>query len=813
MYDFSQDIMEQVSNATVRIPRGGDKVYKDQCVYCFETPKFEGGIYICLNTFLGFCSTHVALYSTRTGRNVYLHYKQLFKPKQESNTPCEDPPKKKPTKIAIGVEGGFDLDDVKLEYNDIYTLVVLHQDKENTLIHLSNEQIPEQVQLSITGIISTNTSAFSEQVEWSGEKRCVSKYAENLKQLENGVKILPSGWKCEKCNLTQNLWLNLTDGSILCGRKFYDGTGGNNHAVDYYKDTGYSLCVKLGTITQSEADVFSYAEDDMVEDPFLAKHLAHFGINITALEKTDQTMTELEIEMNMKLKSEFDAIQESGRKLTPLYGPGYTGLDNLGNSCYLNSVVQVLFSLSEFNQRYINVSERIFQEGPNHPVDDFNVQMSKLAHGLVSGDYSKSPKTEGTDEEKAADEKLRGVSPFMFKSLVGKGHPEFSTNHQQDAQDFLLHLFGMIDKVQRTTPGFSNPVDNFRFKVEEKLECVESRKVKYHHREDLAWSLSIPLDAAINKDQVEAFEKTKKEKEDRNEKIESSEVVRPLIPLSACIKNFAKADVVDDFYSTALQRKSIVKKTTRFSTFPNYLLIHMRKFTIGEDWAPKKLDIAFDVDDVIDINELRGTGLQPGEEELPELEEEPPNVLQIDENVVEQLTVMGFSANACRRAIHNTGNTGIEAAMNWIFEHQSDPDFEDPLPVRSGSKKSKEIAVSEESLATLMSMGFTRAQATKALRMTDNNLERAADWIFSHAAELEEMETDQPQDTGPQCIDGDGKYKLVALVSHMGTSTFCGHYVCHILKEGRWVIYNDRKVAQSENPPKSLAYLYLYKRI
>ena len=32
-------------------------------------------------------------------------------------------------------------------------------------------------------------------------------------------------------------------------------------------------------------DVFSYAEDDMVENPFLAKHLAHFGINIAALEK------------------------------------------------------------------------------------------------------------------------------------------------------------------------------------------------------------------------------------------------------------------------------------------------------------------------------------------------------------------------------------------------------------------------------------------------------------------------------------------------------------------------------------------------
>ena len=36
----------------------------------------------------------------------------------------------------------------------------------------------------------------------------------------------------------------------------------------------------------------------------------------------------------------------------------------------------------------------------------------------------------------------------MFKSLVGKGHAEFSTNHQQDAQEFLLYLLDMIDKIQ-----------------------------------------------------------------------------------------------------------------------------------------------------------------------------------------------------------------------------------------------------------------------------------------------------------------------------------------------------------------------------
>ena len=38
-------------------------------------------------------------------------------------------------------------------------------------------------------------------------------------------------------------------------------------------------------------------------------------------------------------------------------------------------------------------------------------------------------------------------------------------------------------------------------------------------------------------------------------------------------------------------------------------------------------------------------------------------------------------------------------------------------------------------------------------------------------------------------------------------------FVCLVLCVLRWVIFNDRKVAQSEAPPKDLGYLYLYKRI
>lgn len=55
--------------------------------------------------------------------------------------------------------------------------------------------------------------------------------------------------KCSDCELSTNLWLCLTCGNTGCGRKYFDGTGGNNHAIDHFEKTGHPLVVKLGTIT------------------------------------------------------------------------------------------------------------------------------------------------------------------------------------------------------------------------------------------------------------------------------------------------------------------------------------------------------------------------------------------------------------------------------------------------------------------------------------------------------------------------------------------------------------------------------------
>lgn len=66
-------------------------------------------------------------------------------------------------------------------------------------------------------------------------------------------------------------------------------------------------------------------------------------------------MAELEIERN--LSYDWSRLQESSNLLEPIYGPGYTGLRNLGNSCYMASVMQTLFSFPKFAQRYLKKKE------------------------------------------------------------------------------------------------------------------------------------------------------------------------------------------------------------------------------------------------------------------------------------------------------------------------------------------------------------------------------------------------------------------------------------------------------------------------
>uniref|UniRef100_A0A8C6KBP1 Ubiquitin carboxyl-terminal hydrolase n=1 Tax=Nothobranchius furzeri TaxID=105023 RepID=A0A8C6KBP1_NOTFU len=753
--------------STIRVPKPGDRVHKDECALSFASPESDGGLYVCMNSFLGFGSQYVDRHHARTGHRAYLHITRTR------------------------IEGGFDVE--QDQYEEDVKVVILPDRQEVTSEDLA----------TMTDVVRETHAS-------------------------EGFAFLCSGWRCEVCDLQENLWMNLTDGKVLCGRRYFDGSGGNNHALLHYQETGYPLAVKLGTITPDGADVYSYDEDDMVLDSKLPEHLSHFGIDMMTMEKTERTMTELEIAVNQRV-GEWEVIQESGTTLKPLFGPGLTGMRNLGNSCYLNSVMQVLFTIPDFQSKYVSNFDKIINDAPSDPTQDFKTQVAKLGYGLLSGEYSK-PAPDPGDENGASEPRgdQIGIAPQMFKALVGRGHPEFSTNRQQDAQEFLLHFINMVERNCRSG---SNPSEAFRFLVEEKIVCQQSQKAKYTQRVDYIVQLPVPMDQATNTG-VELMEELQEAERRREEGDLLAPTVRAQIPFSACMAALSEPEILTDFWSSAVQAKTSATKTTRFASFPNHLVIQIKKFTFGLDWVPKKLDVSIDVPDTLDLSALRATGQQPGEELLPEV---APNssVLRhsapvLDDSTVSQLCEMGFPLEACRKAVYYTGNTGIDAAMNWIMSHMDDPDFSAPLVLpgsSTGPGTTPTESLSEEHLATIVSMGFSRDQATKALRATSNILDRAVDWIFSHMDDLESMDVSEggrsaaeseggrDPPPGPRVRDGPGKYELFAFISHMGTSTMCGHYVCHIKKDQQWVIFNDQKVCASEKPPKDLGYLYFYRRV
>ena len=53
---------------------------------------------------------------------------------------------------------------------------------------------------------------------------------------------------------------------------------------------------------------------------------------------------------------------------------------------------------------------------------------------------------------------------------------------------------------------------------------------------------------------------------------------------------------------------------------------------------------------------------------------------------------------------------------------------------------------------------------------------------------------------------------MIGTVSHIGKHTGSGHYVAHMKRGDKWVIFNDEKVAYCEAPPLEHAYMYLFQR-
>jgi ubiquitin carboxyl-terminal hydrolase 5/13 len=209
-----------------------------------------------------------------------------------------------------------------------------------------------------------------------------------------------------------------------------------------------------------------------------------------------------------------------------VFGPGLTGLSNLGNrcafcnndkvnvlihcfSCYMASVMQTLFSLPAFQNRYHpndrpSASSHWSSCNASLPADCVDCQMFKLADGLLSGRYSYPAShipqhpTDPLMHDSPTSVFQEGIKPTGFKALIGKGHEEFSTMRQQDSEEFLSHLLTVLRRYSHSHPSSNpapapEPTEIFAFGMEQRLQCGECKGVRY--RTDEMDVVSVPVPA------------------------------------------------------------------------------------------------------------------------------------------------------------------------------------------------------------------------------------------------------------------------------------------------------------------------------
>lgn len=527
-------------------------------------------------------------------------------------------------------------------------------------------------------------------------------------------------------------------------------------------------------------------------------------------------MTELQIEHNLKF--DFSLTGEDGKALEPVFGPGLTGLSNLGNSCYMASVIQTVFSLPSFRKRYLPSASYHTQTCTVLlPADCLDCQLHKLADGLLSGRYSHPHPSSNRTSPKATNPLAHdspipvfqeGVRPSSFKALIGKGHEEFSTMRQQDSEEFFSHLVAAIRKdLKKHGQEVEDPTQVFKFGMEQRLQCNTCMKVRYRVDELDVASVPVP----------------------KHEKGKDAEgkVLYEEIDFLTSLRMLTGLEELE-YTCPSCQKQGTATKRSSFATFPEVLVVHARRFQLV-NWVPTKLEIPVILppDDILHMDEFLGHGLQSEETALPE--DAPALALPaFDEGAMAQLEGMGFPTVRCQKALLATGNSDPNAAMEWLFQHMEDPDIDAPIQLGGASAGASEP--SAEQISMLADMGFTTAQAKKALRETGGDAERAVDWLFSHPDDMgDEPTTDGSSQSAKPITSGPGgsavlpaTYKLKAFISHKGPSVHSGHYVAHIQipdpngAGDSWVLFNDEKVvkadAESVKELKKLAYLYIFER-
>ncbi|XP_068131483.1 ubiquitin carboxyl-terminal hydrolase 8 [Hyperolius riggenbachi] len=260
------------------------------------------------------------------------------------------------------------------------------------------------------------------------------------------------------------------------------------------------------------------------------------------------------------------------RSLNPVFGgagPALTGLRNLGNTCYMNSILQCLCNtphLAEYfhkNYYQADINRSNFLGHKGEVAEEFGIIMK----ALWTGQY-------------------KYISPRDFKVTIGKINDQFAGYSQQDSQELLLFLMdGLHEDLNKADNRKRHKEEN-----NEHLNDAQASESAWIKHKQLNESIIVALFQGQFKSTVQCLTCHKKSRTFEAFMYLSLPLPSSKCSLQDCLKSFSKEEKLTDnnrFYCSNCKTRRDSTKKIEIWKLPPVLLVHLKRFSYEGRWKQK----------------------------------------------------------------------------------------------------------------------------------------------------------------------------------------------------------------------------------